>query len=101
MFDLNRRYDRSIVALIYIKHVHFSLSYQQVIYPKYDRLGRESPSGYGAQLFIHFRDICELDDKTYVIDCYALIGRYSISYFTMLKMEINIQTINHTDTYWI
>ena len=43
-----RRYNQLIVALIHIKHVHSSLSYQQVIYQNYDWHGHESPSGYGA-----------------------------------------------------
>ena len=33
--------------LLPIKHVHSSLPYQQATYPKYDRRGHESPSGYG------------------------------------------------------
>ena len=33
---------------IQIKPVHSSISYQQATYQKYDRRGRESPSGYGA-----------------------------------------------------
>ena len=28
-------------------HVHYSLSYQQAIYQKYDQRGHELPSGYG------------------------------------------------------
>ena len=48
MFDLNRRPILwAIVALIQIKVVHSSLSYQQATYQKYDRHGQESPSGYG------------------------------------------------------
>ena len=51
MFDLNRQYNRPIVALIVapiqIKHVHSGVSYQWVIYEKYDRRGNASPCGYG------------------------------------------------------
>ena len=43
----NRRYNRPIIAPICIKPVHSSLSYQQAIHQKYDRRGRELPSGYG------------------------------------------------------
>ena len=32
---------------IHIKHVHSSPSYKLATYPKYDRPGRESPSGRG------------------------------------------------------
>ena len=56
MFDLNRRYNRRdnrpiiapFVAPIHIKPVPSSLSHQWAIYPKYDRRGCESPSGYEA-----------------------------------------------------
>ena len=44
MFDLNRRYNRQILALIYIKLVHSSVSYQWAIYQKYDRRVHKSPS---------------------------------------------------------
>ena len=44
----NRHYNRRIVAAIQIKHAHPSVSYRWAIYQKYDRHGRESPSGYGA-----------------------------------------------------
>ena len=48
MFDLNWPYNLlPIVALIQIKHVLSSLSYQLATYAEYDRHGRESPSGYG------------------------------------------------------
>ena len=57
MFNMNRRYNRSIVApiveLIQIKHVHSSVSYQWAIYQKYDRRCHESPSGYGASRVSH------------------------------------------------
>ena len=51
MFDLNRWYNRRynwgntwlIVALIHIKHVHSSVSYQWATYQKYNRCGHESP----------------------------------------------------------
>ena len=43
MFNMNR----PIVAPIQIKHVHFSVSYQQATNQKYDRRAHESPSGYG------------------------------------------------------
>ena len=46
MFDLNR----PIAALIHIKDVHSSLSYQLPTYPKYDRRGHELPRGYGPLL---------------------------------------------------
>ena len=39
---------------IQIKPVHFNISYQQATYQKYDRRGRELPSGYGA-LQVHFK----------------------------------------------
>ena len=48
MFDLNLRLILwAIVVPIQIKHVHSGVSYQQVTHKKYDRLGHESPSGYG------------------------------------------------------
>ena len=48
MFDLNRRPILwAIVVLIQIKHVHYSVSYQQATYRKNDRRDHESPSGYG------------------------------------------------------
>ena len=37
----------AIVALIHIKPVYSSVSYQQVTNPKYDRRGHESLRGYG------------------------------------------------------
>ena len=56
MFDLNRRYNRPIVAPtvlpivapIQIKHVHSCVSYQHVTYQKYDRRGHESLCRYRA-----------------------------------------------------
>ena len=42
------RYNQLIVALAHIKHVHSIVSYQLVIYQKYDRRGHPLPSGYGA-----------------------------------------------------
>ena len=36
-----------IVAPIYIKPVHSSVSYQQALCQKYDRRGRQLPSRYG------------------------------------------------------
>ena len=48
MFGLNRRPILwAIVALIQIKRIHFSVSYQQAINPIYDRRVHESASGYG------------------------------------------------------
>ena len=48
MFDLNRRPILwAIVVPIQIKHVHYSVSYQQATYQKYNRCDHESPSGYG------------------------------------------------------
>ena len=52
MFDLqNQLYNQLIVApfiaLIHIKHVYSSVSYQKAIYQKYDRRGHKLPSGYG------------------------------------------------------
>ena len=83
IFDLNWRYNQPIVSLIvvpivapivapivgpieapiHIKHVHSSASIQWTIYPKYDRRGRELPSGYGALMDVHCHltgplDIC-------------------------------------------
>ena len=49
----NRHYNRLIVAPIHIKHVHSSVSYQWMIYKRYDRSGHESPSGYGPLLSHH------------------------------------------------
>ena len=56
MFDLDQWYNRQVVlpivalieASVQIKHVHFSVSYQQAIYQRYDWCLCESPSGYGA-----------------------------------------------------
>ena len=58
MFNLNRRCNWPIVAPIVapfvapiqIKHEHSSVSYQWVIYHKYDQRGCELPSEYGALL---------------------------------------------------
>ena len=55
MFNMDRRYNRPIVApivspivpLIQIKHVHSSVSYQRATYQRYDRCGFRLPSGYG------------------------------------------------------
>ena len=65
MFDLNRWYNRwynrrynwPIVQPIHIKPVHSCLSYQQAIYEKYDRRGRQSPSGYGPRRPVHTETI--------------------------------------------
>ena len=60
MFNMNRRYNRPIVAPIVVpiqmKHVHSCESYQQATHPKYDLRGRESPSGYRGCL-IHYSSI--------------------------------------------
>ena len=64
MFDLNRRYNwliiapiaAPIVALIHIKRVRSSSSYQLATYPEYNRRGRESPSGYGP-LYVLYDNI--------------------------------------------
>ena len=48
LFDLNQRLILWAIDLpIQIKHVHFSMSYEQATHQKYDRRGRESPSGHG------------------------------------------------------
>ena len=48
MFDLNQRPILwPIIVPIQIKHVHYSMSYQQAIHKEYDHHGHESPSGYG------------------------------------------------------
>ena len=47
MFDLNRRPILWVICTpIQIKHVHSNVSYQQATYPRYNRRGHESPSGY-------------------------------------------------------
>ena len=52
MFDLNQRpILGAIVGPIQIKHVPFSVSYQQATHQRYDRRGRESPSGYRALVY--------------------------------------------------
>ena len=59
-FNMNQRYHRLIVVpivapivpSIQIKHVYFSISYQWVIYQKYNWRGHALPSGYGAVWFI-------------------------------------------------
>ena len=53
MFDLNWCHDWPIVAPIVVQiqiiyYVHSNVSYQWVIYQKYDRHGHESPGGYGV-----------------------------------------------------
>ena len=49
MFDVNWPYDCPENQLpIQIKHVHSSVSYQQVTHQQYDRHVHESPSGCGA-----------------------------------------------------
>ena len=50
MFNLSWPISWVIVALIHIKHVHSSGSYQWATYQKYDRYGHESPSGYGPSM---------------------------------------------------
>ena len=55
MFNLNQWTDClkilwAIVALIHIKPVYSSVSYEQATNPKYDRRGHKSPSGYGPLL---------------------------------------------------
>ena len=45
VFDLNRHYNWPIVALIQIKHVHSSVSFQQATYQKYNQRGCESDLG--------------------------------------------------------
>ena len=46
MFDLQSALQSVLhSALIHIKHVHSSVSYQWAIYQKYDRLGDESLVG--------------------------------------------------------
>ena len=48
MFDINwQPILRAIMALIQMKLVHSSVSYQQATYKKYDRRAHESLSGYG------------------------------------------------------
>ena len=55
IFDLNRRYNwhyncpynQLILALIHIKFVHSSISYQWAINQKFDWRVCKSPSGYG------------------------------------------------------
>ena len=48
MFDLNwQPILWAIIALIQIKHVHSSVSYQQATYQKSNLRAHESPSGYG------------------------------------------------------
>ena len=44
MFDLNRCNNRQILALIHIRPVHSSVSYQWAIYQKYDRRVYKSAS---------------------------------------------------------
>ena len=56
-FDMNRRYNQTIVPPIQIIHVHSSVSFQRAIYQKYDRRGRESPSGYGVLGFNQWKII--------------------------------------------
>ena len=47
MFDLNWWLILwVIIAQIQIKDVHSTVSYQQATHQKYDRHGRDSPSGY-------------------------------------------------------
>ena len=48
MFNTNWRYNRPIVTPIQIQNVHSGVSFQRATYQKYDRRGRELPSGYGA-----------------------------------------------------
>ena len=64
MFNMDRRYNRPIVAPIIppieapiqIKHVHSSVSYQWAIYQRYDKHGSESPSRSGMSVSDnHFR----------------------------------------------
>ena len=52
IFNVNQPFVVPIVVPIHIKHVHFSVSYQWVIYQKFDWRGHESPSGYGPLLNI-------------------------------------------------
>ena len=42
----NQCYNRLIVPPFHIKPEHSSVSYQLAIYQKYDRRGRQLPSGY-------------------------------------------------------
>ena len=50
MFNLNPPIIWAIVAPVHIKPVHSSVSYQWVMYQKYDRHGHELLSGYGTLL---------------------------------------------------
>ena len=84
-FDMNWRYNQPIVAPlvppivlpIQIKHVHSSVSYQWVIYQKYNRHGHASPSGYGP--FAHFQNYSNFYSKPNIVPCMFLLSDQTLS----------------------